>query len=91
MRGGRGGGRDRVSVSGGVGRHSGGSSGGKLLLLIAHRLDTVMGADSLLVMGAGRLLEQGAPGELAVRLGGVFSGMMEAASAPHVPPASQPM
>jgi ATP-binding cassette subfamily B protein len=35
------------------------------VLTIAHRLQTVMEADWLVVMGGGRIVETGRPGELA--------------------------
>ncbi len=86
---------------------------GRVLLVIAHRIDTIMDADHLLVrgcrrvgrhrcaaekpveamivlsrgctvawlqvLGAGELLEQGVPRELAAREGGTFAGMVQAA------------
>ncbi|GFR41482.1 hypothetical protein Agub_g2173, partial [Astrephomene gubernaculifera] len=38
---------------------------GRVLLVIAHRLDTIMDTDQLLVLAGGRLVESGPPGELA--------------------------
>ncbi len=115
-------------------RSAGGGGGGRVLLIIAHRIDTIMDADHLLVsavaqrrllppkhlprggsflldagsrpareapgraggeaqaakrvrvddvavqvLGAGELLEQGVPRELATREGGTFAGMVQAA------------
>lgn len=68
------------SVSG-AGRSDGDDTAGRVLLVIAHRIDTVMDADHLLVLGAGVLLEQGAPRVLAGAPGGVFHGMVRAARA----------
>ncbi|GEL94393.1 ABC transporter ATP-binding protein [Cellulomonas composti] len=39
---------------------------GRTSIVIAHRLSTVMGADRVLVVDAGRVVEDGAPDELAV-------------------------
>ncbi|KAJ9515619.1 hypothetical protein QJQ45_021685, partial [Haematococcus lacustris] len=52
---------------------------GRVLITIAHRIDTVMDADHLLVLSAGRLVEQGPPTALAAQSGGVFAGMVAAA------------
>ncbi|KAG2494935.1 hypothetical protein HYH03_006870 [Edaphochlamys debaryana] len=56
----------------------GADSSCRVVLTIAHRLETVMGADQLLVLGGGVLLESGPPGTLA-EAGGAFSEMVEAA------------
>nr|WP_257578272.1 NHLP bacteriocin export ABC transporter permease/ATPase subunit [Streptomyces sp. JJ38] len=41
-------------------------------LVIAHRLSTIMDADRVLVMSAGRIVEQGTPAELLARPDGPF-------------------
>ncbi len=51
---------------------------GRVLLVIAHRIDTIMDTDQLLVLAAGRLVESGPPEELA-RGDGVFAKMAAAA------------
>ena len=48
------------------------------VLTIAHRLITVIDYDSLLVMGSGKLLEQGTPGELLANEDSVLSSMAKA-------------
>jgi len=45
---------------------------GRTSLVLAHRLSTLRHADSVVVMGDGRVLEQGAPGDLLGR-GGAFA------------------
>ncbi|KXZ56224.1 hypothetical protein GPECTOR_1g195 [Gonium pectorale] len=52
---------------------------GRVLLVIAHRLDTVMDTDTLLVLNAGELVESGPPSALAATPGGVFARMVTAA------------
>lgn len=47
-------------------------------VIIAHRLEGVMDADRVVVMGAGEVLEEGKPGELMQKEGGIFRGMVEA-------------
>ena len=53
----------------------------RVLLVIAHRIDTLIDMDRVLVLGAGRLLEEGEPQALASREGGVFAGMVAASRA----------
>lgn len=45
---------------------------GKTALIIAHRLTTVMNADRILVIDAGRVVEKGAHAELVARKGSYF-------------------
>ncbi|HXH27920.1 MAG TPA: ATP-binding cassette domain-containing protein, partial [Candidatus Polarisedimenticolia bacterium] len=47
---------------------------GRTTLLISHRVSTVMNADRIVVLEAGRVAESGAPGELLAR-DGAFSRM----------------
>jgi len=51
---------------------------GCTVLTIAHRLDTVMGYDQVLVLDQGRLMEKGAPYQL-LSSGGIFESMASAA------------
>ena len=46
----------------------------KTVLMIAHRLSTVQDADRILVLSAGKIVEQGTHAELLSR-GGVYAGM----------------
>ena len=50
---------------------------GTTLLTIAHRLQTIIDYDTLLVMGSGKLLEQGSPTEL-LGLDGAFASIVRA-------------
>jgi ATP-binding cassette, subfamily B, bacterial len=45
---------------------------GRTTLVIAHRLATVRGADRILVLDGGRIVEEG-PHEMLVRKGGLYS------------------
>jgi len=42
------------------------------------RIDTIMDVSTLLVMGGGKILEQGPPTQLAAKLDGVFARMVTA-------------
>ena len=46
------------------------------ILTIAHRINTIIGYDKILVMDKGRKAEEGSPREL-LELGGIFSGMVD--------------
>jgi ABC-type multidrug transport system fused ATPase/permease subunit len=46
------------------------------VLTIAHRLETVMHCDSVLVMGAGKVVEKGAPDVLIANTQSVFYSMV---------------
>jgi ATP-binding cassette, subfamily C (CFTR/MRP), member 1 len=46
------------------------------VITVAHRLDTIMDSDVVLVLDAGRLVEAGPPSELAVREGGAFRALV---------------
>jgi len=54
--------------------------GGSTVLTIAHRLDTVIESDRVLVLDRGRLREDGAPGELVGRRGSLFAGLVDSHS-----------
>lgn len=64
---------------------------GRVLMVIAHRIDTIMDCDSLLVLSGGELVEQGPPAELAARQDGTFARMVAAtaAAAAKAPSAGQ--
>ena len=47
----------------------------KTVLIIAHRMRTIANADKILVLGNGKIIEQGTPGELKAR-GGYFTRML---------------
>ena len=46
----------------------------KTVLVIAHRLNTIRGADLILVLDKGRIVEQGSHSEL-IQKGGIYSQM----------------
>ena len=48
---------------------------GKTVIVIAHRMRTVMAADKVVVLDRGRVAEQGSPQELLER-GGLFARMV---------------
>ncbi|MDA0712022.1 MAG: ABC transporter ATP-binding protein, partial [bacterium] len=47
---------------------------GRTTIIIAHRISTVMGADQIIVLDAGRLVERGTHREL-VAAGGTYAEM----------------
>src|SRR5262245_36265287 len=51
-------------------------SGSRTVLTVAHRLATAQDADRVLVLDAGQIVEEGAPGEL-IRRGGQFGALLE--------------
>eukprot|EP00798_Chlamydomonas_sp_ICE-L_P027493 gene27493-4801_t len=55
-------------------------SGDRVLLVIAHRIETILSCDQLLVLGGGELLETGTPTQLRNRPGGCFAGMVDAST-----------
>lgn len=50
---------------------------GKTVLVIAHRMRTVENADKIVVLGKGRVVEEGSPAELRAREDGMFRRMSE--------------
>eukprot|EP01023_Acetabularia_acetabulum_P058236 TRINITY_DN6849_c0_g1_i2.p4 TRINITY_DN6849_c0_g1~~TRINITY_DN6849_c0_g1_i2.p4 ORF type:complete len:152 (+),score=23.43 TRINITY_DN6849_c0_g1_i2:2-457(+) len=50
----------------------------RTLLVIAHRIDTIMDCDQLLVLQSGHLIENGSPDQLLNIEGGIFAGMVAA-------------
>lgn len=49
--------------------------------VIAHRIDTIMDCEQLLVLSRGGLVEQGPPALLAEKPGGTFARLAQAAAA----------
>ena len=47
------------------------------IIAVAHRLDTVIDYDKILVLGAGAVLEYGSPHELIEKVNGAFSSMVD--------------
>ena len=53
----------------------------RTLLVIAHRVETIMDCDMLLVLNAGRLVEHGSPAKLSNLSDGTFAWLVQAARA----------
>lgn len=53
------------------------AQGGRILLVIAHRLDTILDLDKILVLGGGRVLEDGQPDQL-LQQRGMLAAMVSA-------------
>jgi ABC-type multidrug transport system fused ATPase/permease subunit len=51
---------------------------GTTIIMIAHRLQTVLGADRIIVMAEGGVVEHDTPAELLARPGGLFRAMCDA-------------
>jgi ABC-type multidrug transport system fused ATPase/permease subunit len=68
------------------------------ILTVAHRINTILDSDKIMVMEAGRLVEEGMPQQLLDRpdshfsalVGGMGSGGSAAAAAASAPPKSEP-
>ena len=54
---------------------------GRTTLIVSHRLSLAQSADRVVVVADGRIVEDGAPGELLARPGGHFATMLRADSA----------
>jgi ABC-type multidrug transport system fused ATPase/permease subunit len=46
------------------------------ILAVAHRLNTLLDYDEIIVLSRGRIVEQGSPGELMSRPQGAFSMLL---------------
>ena len=60
---------------------------GRTLIVVAHRIETVMGADRIVVMGQGLVLEQGPPAEL-LRAGGQLATLRDSQASEAGPEAA---
>ena len=49
----------------------------RTIIAIAHRLDTILDFDRVVVMDAGRVVEIGAPGALVQKEGSLFKALVE--------------
>ena len=50
---------------------------GKTVLIIAHRIHTIVDCDRILVLDAGRIVEDGPPRDLVLRADSLFRGLVE--------------
>ena len=55
-------------------------AGRATIISIAHRLETILDYDVVLVLGQGRILESGPPRELAARASSEFAKMLQSAA-----------
>lgn len=53
------------------------ASGGRTIIVVAHRLSTVVNADTIVVMDRGQCVEKGSHAELMAREGGAYSGLVQ--------------
>merc|ERR1719450_652122 len=56
----------------------------KTVLTIAHRLDTIMDSDRVMVLDAGHIAEMGPPLKLLEDTDGIFSGLVRAGNEQHL-------
>ena len=61
----------------------------KTVLTIAHRLRTIMSYDRVLLLAAGKIVEDGRPQELSERPGGEFAGMWRSSEQVMAPAAAR--
>lgn len=50
---------------------------GRTVLVIAHRLSTILNSDQIILLGSGRILEQGSHSELLQKKGKYYSLVMK--------------
>ncbi len=60
---------------------------GRTTIVIAHRLSTVLGADRILVLDKGRIIETGTHTEL-LAMGGLYARLYETQFRAELPPAA---
>jgi ABC-type multidrug transport system fused ATPase/permease subunit len=61
------------------------ASKGRTMIAIAHRLSTIQSADRIIVMGEGRILEQGSHRELLALPNGLYHRLFEAQAKGFLP------